>query len=263
MEHRRVLRPELLLRSARPNFCPGLARQRRGAHRRPRPRQDRRSPQDLAVLPRSPARHVRGPREGREGRERDAASEPRSRNRGALSRPASAVRARRRPSRRPTAASTASTRPARPPAPPTSTCRASSRRSPAAICAARRSPSSTPTFWAPAARASVRWRCCAKAPACCIATTSSRSRSPACSASPWTPSMLRAGRCRCKSHDERPEKIACIGAGPASLACAAELRQRGFQVTRLRAAPAARWPEHLRRGRIQTAGCATACARSR
>jgi len=30
---------------------------------------------------------------------------------------------------------------------------------------------------------------------------------------------------------ERREKIACIGAGPASLACAAELRQRGFQVT--------------------------------
>ena len=30
---------------------------------------------------------------------------------------------------------------------------------------------------------------------------------------------------------ERKEKIACIGAGPASLACAAELRQRGFQVT--------------------------------
>jgi glutamate synthase (NADPH/NADH) small chain len=30
---------------------------------------------------------------------------------------------------------------------------------------------------------------------------------------------------------ERKEKIACIGAGPASLACAAELRQQGFQVT--------------------------------
>jgi dihydropyrimidine dehydrogenase (NAD+) subunit PreT len=30
---------------------------------------------------------------------------------------------------------------------------------------------------------------------------------------------------------ERPEKIACIGAGPASLACAAELKQQGFQVT--------------------------------
>jgi dihydropyrimidine dehydrogenase (NAD+) subunit PreT len=29
---------------------------------------------------------------------------------------------------------------------------------------------------------------------------------------------------------ERAEKVACIGAGPASLACAAELRQRGFQV---------------------------------
>jgi glutamate synthase (NADPH/NADH) small chain len=30
---------------------------------------------------------------------------------------------------------------------------------------------------------------------------------------------------------ERGEKVACLGAGPASLACAAELRQRGFQVT--------------------------------
>jgi dihydropyrimidine dehydrogenase (NAD+) subunit PreT len=30
---------------------------------------------------------------------------------------------------------------------------------------------------------------------------------------------------------ERPERIACIGGGPASLACAAELRQQGFQVT--------------------------------
>lgn len=34
-----------------------------------------------------------------------------------------------------------------------------------------------------------------------------------------------------RSTSERPEKIACIGAGPASLACAAELCQRGFQVT--------------------------------
>ena len=31
--------------------------------------------------------------------------------------------------------------------------------------------------------------------------------------------------------EERTEKIACIGAGPASLACAAELRLQGFQVT--------------------------------
>ena len=34
-----------------------------------------------------------------------------------------------------------------------------------------------------------------------------------------------------KSEDERPGKVACVGAGPASLACAAELRQRGFPVT--------------------------------
>jgi dihydropyrimidine dehydrogenase (NAD+) subunit PreT len=31
--------------------------------------------------------------------------------------------------------------------------------------------------------------------------------------------------------EERKEKVACIGAGPASLACAAELRLQGFQVT--------------------------------
>jgi len=34
-----------------------------------------------------------------------------------------------------------------------------------------------------------------------------------------------------KSEEDRPEKIACLGAGPASLAAAAELKQRGFQVT--------------------------------
>ena len=34
-----------------------------------------------------------------------------------------------------------------------------------------------------------------------------------------------------RSHNERPEKIACLGAGPASLAAAAELKQRGYQVT--------------------------------
>ncbi|MEO6817145.1 MAG: FAD-dependent oxidoreductase, partial [Edaphobacter sp.] len=33
------------------------------------------------------------------------------------------------------------------------------------------------------------------------------------------------------SDENRPEKIACIGAGPASLAAATELQQRGFQVT--------------------------------
>lgn len=34
-----------------------------------------------------------------------------------------------------------------------------------------------------------------------------------------------------RNPEERPQKIACLGAGPASLAAAAELRQRGYQVT--------------------------------
>ncbi|WP_348269192.1 FAD-dependent oxidoreductase [Edaphobacter paludis] len=41
----------------------------------------------------------------------------------------------------------------------------------------------------------------------------------------------QGGRLPRKSYENRPEKIACIGAGPASLAAAAELKQRGFQVT--------------------------------
>ncbi len=38
------------------------------------------------------------------------------------------------------------------------------------------------------------------------------------------------GRLALRQRDERTQRIACIGAGPASLACAAELRQQGFQV---------------------------------
>jgi len=34
-----------------------------------------------------------------------------------------------------------------------------------------------------------------------------------------------------RRREERKERVACIGAGPASLSCAAELRQYGFQVT--------------------------------
>lgn len=34
-----------------------------------------------------------------------------------------------------------------------------------------------------------------------------------------------------RADEEQPERVACLGAGPASLAAAAELRQRGFQVT--------------------------------
>jgi len=39
------------------------------------------------------------------------------------------------------------------------------------------------------------------------------------------------GTLRLRQRPERPQRVACIGAGPASLACAAELRQQGFQVT--------------------------------
>jgi glutamate synthase (NADPH/NADH) small chain len=68
-----------------------------------------------------------------------------------------------------------------------------------------------------------------------------------------------------RAHAERKERIACIGAGPASLACAAELRQHGYQVTvldrrpllgglntygvaeyKLRAADSLREVEHIR-----------------
>src|SRR5271170_6505866 len=41
----------------------------------------------------------------------------------------------------------------------------------------------------------------------------------------------RGGELPRKSSQKRNEKIVCIGAGPASLACAAELAQRGFAVT--------------------------------
>ncbi|HWG16647.1 MAG TPA: NAD(P)-dependent oxidoreductase [Acidobacteriaceae bacterium] len=39
------------------------------------------------------------------------------------------------------------------------------------------------------------------------------------------------GKIPMRPRAERKERIACIGGGPASLACAAELRQQGFQVT--------------------------------
>ncbi len=38
------------------------------------------------------------------------------------------------------------------------------------------------------------------------------------------------GRLSLRQRQERTQRITCIGAGPASLACAAELRQQGFQV---------------------------------
>ncbi len=62
VEYRRVLRLQLFLRSARPDLRAGHARQGRSADRRSQSRPHRRSAQDLAVLPRPPARHVRFPR---------------------------------------------------------------------------------------------------------------------------------------------------------------------------------------------------------
>jgi dihydropyrimidine dehydrogenase (NAD+) subunit PreT len=41
----------------------------------------------------------------------------------------------------------------------------------------------------------------------------------------------QGGKLPQRSNEHRPEKIACIGSGPASLAAAAELQQQGFQVT--------------------------------
>src|SRR4029079_613989 len=61
LEDRRGLRPELLLRSPRPVRGRGPARQGRGGGGRPEPRPDRGGALHLAVLPRPPARRLRGP----------------------------------------------------------------------------------------------------------------------------------------------------------------------------------------------------------
>src|SRR3984885_11912532 len=47
----------------------------------------------------------------------------------------------------------------------------------------------------------------------------------------------RGGRLSRRSAQQRSERIVCIGAGPASLACAAELAQQGFSVTVLERRP--------------------------
>jgi dihydropyrimidine dehydrogenase (NAD+) subunit PreT len=48
-------------------------------------------------------------------------------------------------------------------------------------------------------------------------------------------------------------RVACIGGGPASLACAAELCARARSATVIERRAAARRIEHLRRGRVQAA----------
>src|ERR1700733_1389679 len=49
--------------------------------------------------------------------------------------------------------------------------------------------------------------------------------------------LERGGRLPKKSNQKRSQAIVCIGAGPASLACAAELAQQGFSVTVLERRP--------------------------
>src|SRR6185436_18697630 len=61
VEHRRVLRTELLLRSAGTNRGASLARQGRAHYRRSRSRQDQGSAKRVAVLPRSQAGDLRRP----------------------------------------------------------------------------------------------------------------------------------------------------------------------------------------------------------
>ena len=58
-EHRRVLRPEPLLRPARADRGPGSARRGRARGRRPGPRHDPGGPERLAVLPRPATRRLR------------------------------------------------------------------------------------------------------------------------------------------------------------------------------------------------------------
>ena len=61
LEHRQVLRHQLLRGSARADRRRGQRGRRRAGHRRPRSRPDRRGPQHLAVLPGPSSRRVPGP----------------------------------------------------------------------------------------------------------------------------------------------------------------------------------------------------------
>ena len=132
-------------------------------------------------------------------------------------------------------------------------CRDSSSASRRAICAGRRCGFWMRIFWARVARGCARWTCCAKARACCTGRIGSRSRSRCCSGMPWMRSGRRARLPPAAAPGTRKLRVACIGGGPASLACAAELCRAGRAGDGDRAPRTARRPEHLWRGRIQTA----------
>ena len=108
--------------------------------------------------------------------------------------------------------------------------RNSSRKSPAAICAARRSTILDANI--------LGLSCSRVCPVDVLVRrrlrdaslqSSSPSRSDACSATRWI-GFTRIRRQLAVAPGQRQD-VACIGAGPASLACAAELRRRGFAVT--------------------------------
>ena len=62
------------------------------------------------------------------------------------------------------------------------------------------------------------------------ARSTGRSRSARSSASRWTPTGTPAGRSSCRD-PPTGKRVAVVGAGPAGLACAAELRRAGIDVT--------------------------------
>ena len=64
-----------------------------------------------------------------------------------------------------------------------------------------------------------------------IARIASRSRLRFFSATPWTPFTSRAKLLLAAPPGSRKLRVACIGGGPASLACAAELCRQGAQAT--------------------------------
>ena len=165
---------------------------------------------------------------------------------------ASRVRCASRRWRRRTAACTASTRRARGPARPTSMCRASSRRLRRRICAV-----SALTILDANILGLSCSRVCPVDVLCegsCVmhATTRSRSRSAGCSATRWRTTRgvgFRLARVR----DDAGSKVACVGGGPASLACAAELRRHGAAVTVFDNRPLPGRTQYLRRGGVQAA----------
>ena len=80
----------------------------------------------------------------------------------------------------------------------------------------------------------------------------SPSKSAACSATPSTTFWITRSSFS-SAGAPNGKRVACIGAGPASLACAAELAQVGLRRNDLRSERTSRRPEHLWHRRVQNA----------